>query len=234
MATRLKIYYPESEIETGLFTIGKEWMLIDTWEEYVGSYHKYQSTGEVFTEPMWDKSKSRRLIPYKDKPSSYHKYQELVNYTIVNGERKEYYASQKMDRYTAPVPTFRYPIDAEISDGVMIRYFLIKRNEPSTRTPIEIDKKQADTYDTYGYGLNDILYQLVKVKWKLVGPEFDITENGRIIEYGVVDTNSRSVLEVSKKFPILKRTFTDMRQYTQYDVTYSIRYRNMHTNTIKS
>ena len=231
MATRLKIYYPEREITNGLFTVGQEWMLLDTWEEYVGSYHRYESTGEVFTESSWNPNKSMRLTPYKNKPSAYFKYQELVNYTTVAGERKEYNSSMRLDMYTAPIPTLRYPLPSEIKNGVMTRYFIIKRNEISSRMPIEIDKKQADTYSIHGRGINDIIYHLVEVPWKLVGPEYDIKDGNILREYGVVDTNFRVVLELSKRFPILKEVLSDLRKYTQYDIMYSVRYRDMHSDT---
>jgi len=62
--TRKKIYYPEGQIQKGLYTEGREWMLEDG-TEYIGDYHKY-ITGEVFTKSSFIKNVSQLLIPFID------------------------------------------------------------------------------------------------------------------------------------------------------------------------
>lgn len=61
---RMKIYYPDMQIDKGLHTKGKEWMTADDQVEYVGFYHKY-TTGEVYTRKDWDPVYSRKLKRYK-------------------------------------------------------------------------------------------------------------------------------------------------------------------------
>jgi hypothetical protein len=61
---RKKIYYPEGEIQRGLYTEGKEWMLEDG-TEYIGDYHRY-ITNEVFTLSSYILGLSKKLIPYLD------------------------------------------------------------------------------------------------------------------------------------------------------------------------
>ena len=56
------VYTPIEQIETSLYTIGKEWMIIDTNEEYIGLYHKYPN-GAVYTEAVFFDN-SIELIPY--------------------------------------------------------------------------------------------------------------------------------------------------------------------------
>ena len=70
MSFRKKIYYPDAQIEKNLYTRGKEWMFIDSWQEYIGYYHRY-SNGEVYTEREWDPKRSRRLVVYKENPEPY-------------------------------------------------------------------------------------------------------------------------------------------------------------------
>ena len=44
---RRRVYYTKNQIDSGLVTLGKEWMFIDG-TEYIGQYHKY-ITDEVFS-----------------------------------------------------------------------------------------------------------------------------------------------------------------------------------------
>ena len=55
--SRRKIYYPEGQIQKGLYTEGLEWMLEDG-TEYIGDYHKY-ITGEVYTKSAFVKNVSK-------------------------------------------------------------------------------------------------------------------------------------------------------------------------------
>lgn len=217
MARRKKIYYAENEIVRNLETIGSEFMLFDNWENYSGSYHRYESTNEVFTEPDWHSIKSKKLVPYKEKPKSYFQYQDIINYVIINGEKKELFGTYKMDRYSAPVAVIRQPRQSEKDSGFMTRYFLFKRNERNTRLPIEIDKKQAVTYSTPTYGINQFLYALQEIPWKIDGPEFDVIENGILKIPGVYNTNQRIVEKYSKKFPILKQVLMNFREFSIYN-----------------
>lgn len=217
MATRKRIYYPETQIRNNIFTRGKEWMYIDDWSEYIGFYHRYTSTGEVYSEREWHPTKSKVLIPFKDKSPTYFRYINLVNYTTIQGQRTEVYGPIKLDRYSAPRAVIREPDPVELQSGMMNRFFLIKRNERATHRPIEIDKNQADTYDTYNHGINQYLYELVELPWMIRGVEFDIIDNGVIRTPGIVDTNRRIVYEFSKKFPILLTYVTNFRQFSIFN-----------------
>ena len=218
MAYRKRIYYPESQIQRGLFTKGGEWMTLDDWQEYTGFYHLYDSTGEIYTESDWHPTKSRVLVKFKPKSPTYFKYLDLVNYTIIDGQKTEVYGPVKRDRYTAPRAVLREVDAVEKSNGLMTRYFLFKRNERNTRNPMEIDKNQADTYPTLNFGINQYLYELVEMPWKIEGPEFDIIgESGILKTPGVVNTNQRIVQDFSRKFPILQKVLTNYRQFSIYD-----------------
>jgi hypothetical protein len=60
---RMKIYYPDMQIDKNLYTKGGEWMTADDKVEYKGYYHKY-TTGEVYTRKDWDPVYSRKLKRY--------------------------------------------------------------------------------------------------------------------------------------------------------------------------
>jgi hypothetical protein len=217
MANRKKIYYSPSELKEGLYTNGFEWMLLDNWQSYVGFYHIYESTNEVFTEQSWHPIKSKKLVPFQSKQPSYFKYIDLVNYTKINGEKRELSGPVKYNTFSAPIATVRQMTDSERSRGIMTRYFLFKRNELSSRLPIEVDKTQADTYPISNYGINQYLYELVEIPWKITGPEFDIIENSILRVPGVVNTNQRIIDRYSRKFPILKKVLTNLREFSIYN-----------------
>lgn len=217
MAFRKKIYYPENQIERNLFTEGGEWMTLDDWKEYTGFYHKY-ATGEVFTEKDWSPVRSRKLVKYQKREDSYFKYLDLKHYVVVGGEKKEIIGGggNHFYRYTAPRAVKVRPSQIEQEDGVMTRYFIYKRNEIN-RIFFEVDKSQVTDYGSDNTGINQYLYGLLEIPWKLAGPEFDVRKNGILIEPGIVDTNLRIVDRYSKKFPILKEILTNPREHTRFD-----------------
>jgi len=218
MATRKKLYYSEVEIEKNLVTNGKQWMLLENWEEYIGYYHSYSSTREVYTEKEWHPKKSKVLVPFKEKPKSYFNYVDLVSYTRDSGEKRRFSGPSRYDNFTSPVYVARIPTPKELQEGIMERYFLIKRNEKSIRTPIEIDQIQAKTYNDSDSGINQFLYELVKMPWKIQGPEFDVFDGSILKIPGVVDTNRRIVDRFSKNFPILRKVLTNFREFSIYNV----------------
>lgn len=218
MAFRKKIYYPDNQITKNLYTKGKEWSYLDDWQEYVGFYHKY-SNGEVYTEKEWNPTRSRRLIAYKDKNADYLKYIDLKHYVILPNKEKAKLkgtTNEYMD-YTPPVAVRRTPTGDEIINGFMKREFIYKRNEPN-RVFFEINAKQANEYNKSGKGINQYIYALLTIDWKISGPEYDVYGVNNLIKVaGVFDTNKRIVLRNSKKFPILPKILNNYREFSKYD-----------------
>ena len=73
---RIRSYYSDSEIIPNLYTFGKEWQLTDG-SEYKGLYHKYKSTGEIYTEAVWNQRSSVSLSEYKELSASIKLYRKL-------------------------------------------------------------------------------------------------------------------------------------------------------------
>ena len=67
------------------------------------------------------------------------------------------------------------------------------------------------------HGINQVLYGLEEMAWKLTGPEYDEYYNGILMKPGVVDTNSRIMLKMSNKFRIFGSIVNNPREYTVYD-----------------
>lgn len=218
MATRKKIFYTENEIKRDLYTNGLVLMTADTWTSYVGPYHYYESTGEIFSEFDWHPTKSKKLIPYVGgKSTSYFKYMDLVHYTTVKGQKEPLIGPIRIDKFSGPIEYMVMPSEKEKLEGVMVRYFVFKRNEKTTRLPIEIDRNQAENYNRSNRGINQLLYELVEMPWKLTGPEYDVVESGIVKTPGVFDTNKRIVEKYSKKFPILMKKVTNYLEFSIYD-----------------
>lgn len=219
MATRKKIYYQENDIVKSLYTNGFVLMLLETRQSYVGYYHYYESTGEIYTEQEWHPTKSRELVPYVgNKNDSYYKYVDLKHYTMIKGQKQRLIGPPRLDKFKSPYNTVIAPTEKELQAGVMTRYFVMKRNEKSTKTPIEIDVMQAEKYANGGRGINQFLYELLELPWKISGPEYDVIAGNMLKEPGVYDTNKRIVEKHSRKFPILLKTITNYRQFSIYDV----------------
>lgn len=217
---RSRTYYPDNFITKNLFTAGKEWMSLVDWTEYTGPYHQY-ITGETYTESEWDPRKSIRLTRYKERSKSYFKYIEMKQYTkSLNGQRKPVINPfAKYDRYTKPQPVIRIPNDDELKVGNMTRHFVYKRNEPGVFF-VEIGPNQTVDYLRDDTGINKYLYEMIDVPWKLNGPEYDTFNNkGILISAGVVDTNKRIILRISKKLPIFSTIVSNPRELTIYDTS---------------
>ena len=217
MAFRKKLYYPENQIQRNLFTRGGELMTLDDWKEYEGFYHKY-TTGEVFTEKDWNPLRSKALVKLKKRDESYFRYIDLKHYVIINGDKKQIIGGggSQFSRYTAPRAVKVLPSEIEQEDGVMTRYFIYKRNEP-TRVFFEVDESQIQNFNTDHTGINQYLYGFLEIPWKISGPEFDIRSNGILTKPGIVDTNLRIIDRYSKKFPILKQILNNPREHSKYD-----------------
>jgi len=215
MANRKKLYYPENQIIRNQFTQGGEWMTIDDWNEYIGFYHSY-TNGETFTEKEWNPIKSRKLVPYKKREESYFKYLELTQYTVVNNQKEKLLGPVDFSKYQAPRAVKRTPDQIEQKNGIMTRYFVYKRNEQN-RVFFEIAKSQSENFDLDNEGINQYLYGLVEIPWKIDGPEFDVRKDGLLVTPGIVETNQRIVDRFSKKFPILKTILTNPREHSKYD-----------------
>jgi hypothetical protein len=214
--TRIKLYYPESQIVKNLFTKGGEFMLLSNFDPYVGFYHRY-ATGEVFTEHEWNPLNSERLIRFKKFPETVKTYYDIKHFTSIgNSRRKNTSNSDEYYKYRAPRPSRRKLTDLEIKEGKTFRYFVNKRNERE-RVFFEITPDQVAGYPMLSQGINQFLYELLSLPWKVDGPEYDIYEDGILKIPGVIDTNLRIIDRYSQKFRILAQIVKNPRELTVYE-----------------
>ena len=204
---RKRIYYTKAQITEGLVTNGGEWMFTDN-TEYIGQYHTY-TTGEVFSEASYVKDKSRILIPY-------------INIDLINEQNEigidttknfEYDNIKNFDVTKSIIPNpSRQPIsNNDIKSEYIIRYFAYKVNDGQL---LELDK---DTYNKVGSedGLDKILWRKFQLRWKVSGPDNDIIKSdGSISEYGIIDTNKRTIALKSEEYPTLMDYIVDYKDYS--------------------
>jgi hypothetical protein len=206
--TRNRIYYTKAQITTGLITAGSEWMFTDN-VEYIGQYHTY-TTGEVFSEPVFVNTKSRILIPYVD----LKKLNQQTNVGFDLAKNFEYDNIKTLDvkKSITPNPSAIFPADSDIKRGWMDRYFAQKVNDDSF---LELSAKDFGKVGT-ATGLDSILWQKFKIRWKITGPIVDIkNSDGSIKEAGIENTNRRTTLIASDNYPSIKTYIIDYREFAQ-------------------
>lgn len=191
---RNKLYYPKSQIVTGLQTSGKEWMLEDG-TEYIGYYHTYVD-GLVMSLASYSEAQSKKLIPYVDK--------------TLQPESKLYDTIAKdISKYKAPVYKYTIPTQDDYKKGFYKRYFVQRRN--SLNEILEIDIEQFSSINNPDTGIDNNLYKSISIDWKLTGVKNDTDS-----EKGVEDTNRRLVELKDYDMKGLRNYLTDYLEFTIY------------------
>lgn len=113
--------------------------------------------------------------------------------------------------YTKPIPYNPLPSKKDYEQTYIDRYFVKRRN--SNDSIIEISKNQYNTLSQKEIGIDENLYIGTSLQWKIYGILYDKYENDLIIEYGVYDTNKRTVQLKEKELPTLNKY---LNQYAQF------------------
>lgn len=186
---REQLQYSKDEIITDLYTFeGKEWMYVDGIP-YIGPYHRY-TTGEVYTEPNWNASLSKKLIPYQDINSLAYQYKKLKPDI-----------QTKYKNFTQHVVALTY---TDYKVGNITRYFLKRIND---NVITEVSK---ETYDEYTKSnIDNNLYSSVKLTWYIAGKLNTIEVNG-ITTIGTVDKNKEELAKAEKKMPGISIKLKDL------------------------
>ena len=187
---RIKSYYSANEIVNNLYTTGQELMTTDN-VEYIGLYHKY-TTGEIYSQPTWDKNKSVKLIKYKDQPESVIEYNKIsdieINYKSFN--------------------TYNVAITKENINTGYVDRFIIKRANDNVFYEVN-----SDTYDMYTReDIDPVLYLAVKFKWYITGNINDVRQ-GNILIPGVKSNNYKELQTAEKTVPNIMSYLTDLLQH---------------------
>lgn len=200
---RKKEYYNKEEIVENQYTTGKEYMTKNR-VEYIGLYHKYV-TGEVYTLATFNANKSISLMPYQEESL----------------DIKLYKTNKPKIKTKYNTPNIFYPsiTTDDINKKRLIRYIL---KNVSTNQIFETDQQTVQHYQKKKIDNN--LYQLEIINWKIAGPLNTTTTNG-ITEIGVVEQNIETIRNKSKKMSGLLQYFKSYSEFytdTIYEVPENI------------
>lgn len=167
---------------------------------YYGDYHFSSNDNKPYTGKIDSSDMSilyyLELFPTPD----YNIYFYLLN-------KKDF------NKFTAPILYIPEPTDDDYKKTFITRYF-ISRND-STYPIIEINEKQYTSIATPFSGLDENLYKGITLDWKIYGPKNDIISNGLIIQYGIADTNQRTLNIKMKDMPNIRLALPDLLQFSK-------------------
>jgi len=179
------VYTPPSKVRDSLYTAGKEYMYVDTLEEYQGLYHTYPNDA-IYSEAQYQPHSSRPLIAYVNQstpvPVLDDRGNDIGESTFNNSM---YYRITEKRFNNHYQPPYYYPEPSpELYDvGYMVRFFAQKINDTNDITeitPDEFDRKNKENNP----GIDEGIYNFVKVQWTIDGPIKDVrSANARVITY---------------------------------------------------
>lgn len=196
---RIKSYYTTDETINGLYTLGGEFMTTDR-KEYIGPYHQYTTTNEIYTESNWDMRLSEKLIRYIPEETIITTYKNLKTIRIPN---------QLPNASSAIINKMI------INQGFVQRYFIKKINDPKI---IEIDEIQYKDWSSQK--IDRTLYVAVSLTWYITGEIFDTTKNGIKVK-GVQSKNKESIILAAETIPELLTHLTNLTEL-YVDSTFTI------------
>lgn len=164
---KMPVYTPPSQIVSGLFTLGKEWMLGDTNEEYKGPYHTYPN-GAAYTLGTFVKGSSKWLIPYS---ANTEPTERLDNPTVSGSLNNSQYFNLtgiRFDKYTSPQYYFPELTQRDFNKGNVVRYFAQKINDSSYIMEITRDEfKKRNNTNTEG--MDEGIWNTFSLVWTISG-----------------------------------------------------------------
>jgi len=188
---RIKAYYGVDETENGLYTFGGEYMTADQ-QPYIGPYHRYTTTQEIFTESQWSIQQSRKLFAFVEQPKDIKTYKTLKNIQIAR---------------TAPEPITPTITMQNLTSGFITRYFCGKRN---AELVFDVDETQYQQWLSGGFDRN--MWDVVPVQWKITGPLESETRNG-VLMLGVIGHNARQLQAAATIIPAIQKYANTLTQY---------------------
>ena len=196
---RLKSFYTVDEITNNLYTSGSEFMTEDKME-YVGLYHAY-TTGERYTNAIWNFNTSKRLIPFVQYDLTSEQYRLLKPNINV--------------RYEIPNASSTIITKMDINNGYVTRYFMIRINDPKI-----LEVNQTTYQKWFANAIDKKMYIAVQLQWFITGNIDDSTIRGVFIP-GVISKNKSAVNIASNTIPDITLILTNLTQYYT-DTDYSV------------
>ena len=174
---RKKLYYYKDDIVSG-YKYGLTYMY-DNNVEYIGPYHTYKSTGEVYTENYYIENVSLKLYPYVN----FNKNDSLYNNPIYSNDRinieynqlKNNTSENKFKYNEALTPKQHTPIiqSADYEVGYIIRYVVCQKN--SKKNIYEVSKENFNQLDS-------TFFIKKEFRWGIYHPNQSLDKKNMVIE----------------------------------------------------
>ena len=189
------MYYPKSQIKTNLYTNGREYVIKNTTQDYIGFYYQ-TSNGKLYIGKNPQGQEQTELVIPKDAPATAEDYKDdkvrialfdsdpdpvfsvdeelfngiaIVEYTNLLGKD-----TLNLETRSTPPPYHSQPTTIHINNGEYQRYFSKKTNE---LIYIEIS---IETYLSFSNGdpkFATDLYEVISLPWSLGGNAKSINRN---------------------------------------------------------
>jgi len=160
------VYTPPTQIRTGLYTIGKEYMDAKTFEEYIGPYHTYPNKA-IYSLGTFVRDKSKQLMPYSRTIESV----QLIDDPSARSENNSIYfkmTGTRFDQYNKPIFFYPTPSKQDYANGNFDRFFAQRINDQTDIT--EIDDTQFEQKNNQNNpGIDAGLYKFHKIQWSTAG-----------------------------------------------------------------
>lgn len=187
------MYFPKSQIKTNQTTLGGEFIIEATGEEYIGSYFS-TSTGEYYTGKHPQDFPVRPLVELESKIVN----DQTLGLNLTTTEPSnptiwtwDYLGITSNPPTTPTYPTRTYPIlsESDYKLGEFQRYFLSKTNESYF---IEVNKEQYQMYLNQDPNVAYQLYQPITLPWQITGDRNQVyNTNKNIVEKTQTDNRLR-------------------------------------------
>ena len=183
------VYTPPSQIRQGLYTEGKEWMYADSFEEYIGLYHKYPNDA-TYSEAQYYPEQSKPLIPYVAQSSIIEVLDDQGNQIGKQSANNSVYfrlTEKRFDQHYQPPFYYPDPSNEEYDVGFMTRFFAQRKNKSDDITEVtadEFDRKNSNNKP----GIDEGLYRFLQLKWTIDGPLDEVRKaNARVIKNAEIE-----------------------------------------------
>lgn len=125
---------------------------------------------------------------------------DVLVYDVLAGKNMSILASPKREKIQ--------PKSADYKAMVFTRYFIQRKN---TGIIIEVGQKQ---FDNFKDKLLLTVYTKLSLDWKIMGPRNDVIDGmGKIIVYGIEDTNLRTLQLKEKEMRGITQTLQNLAEY---------------------
>ena len=179
-------HFALSDITTGLYTKGGEYIDYETNTNYIGLYH-ILPTGAAWSGASPQRKVSKLLIK-----TSYELSPAALTYNKINGIYS--------NKYVNPINMQPIITDKDYGKGFIYRFFCQKRNNPFT-TIFEIDTDQYSTINSNGWpGINKVIWNDIQIKWYIAG---DLSQS----------FNMATINNSEKDFPGLSKYLTNYLEF---------------------